>query len=523
MFDFTQSMRRLCEDIVDRSPELQHVRMDRVAVCFAQARKRVAHGLWASLTPLRFQHGTVLTHRRGRCYRMQTVLQPDGREYLYILRFYLPRFLDLPFPEALETVFHELWHIHPTFNGDIRRFPGRCHAHSTRKQEYDQQVAVLARDYLQRSPSDESLSIPASRQPAIARHIRRHLWLPHPTTTADPRRQLTETAGHDIAAVRAHALTPCHRIDTLPPPASPCPLPGLPPDRLRRMPRFARPLRMSLTISLVVWGGCASSSTVWEHRPKTVLREMMLAEDHSVLEVAVVSWTDDAEQPLQSIWQECDEQTLPVDTRRALQRNGLRAGVCGMQLPAALREALDERERTARSRMPQLTSDAEANAPWTMQRLRVRPDQLHDILTSSVREELTVFVHEPSGLNGRTLPLGQTLFAMTPRGSNAGHLILELVPEIHYGLPQHQYTAALEGAFRLENRRQQLSLTELAFTVDLSPGESLLVGSSGPTGSVGSVFFDRQPGTKLLLIRLAATQHEPLFSEEEPPPQRAGL
>ena len=42
------------------------------------------------------------------------------------MSFYLPRFCDQSLDEKLSTVMHELWHISPAFDGDIRRLPGRC-------------------------------------------------------------------------------------------------------------------------------------------------------------------------------------------------------------------------------------------------------------------------------------------------------------------------------------------------------------------------------------------------------------
>lgn len=137
-FDFTGYMDTVCQAVVTQNPELAHVRMNAVATAFCQARKRVPHGLFASLTPLRFKDGAETEVRRGRTYRIQQLAWPDGRQMLYILRFYLPRFLDLPFREKLITVFHELWHISPQFNGDLRRHPGRCFAHSHSQAEYDE-------------------------------------------------------------------------------------------------------------------------------------------------------------------------------------------------------------------------------------------------------------------------------------------------------------------------------------------------------------------------------------------------
>ena len=151
-FHFTQRMRRLCEVIVGSCPPLGHVQMGLVLVAFNQTRKDCRHGMWASLTPMRFEHGARTTERRGQRYRVQQVRDDAGREMLYILSFYLPRFLNLTFDEKLSTVFHELWHIHPEFNGDLRRFPGRCYAHSGSQKAYDAQVAALTQQWLDSGP-----------------------------------------------------------------------------------------------------------------------------------------------------------------------------------------------------------------------------------------------------------------------------------------------------------------------------------------------------------------------------------
>lgn len=152
-FDFTLHIRRLCDEMVGRVDELQHIDMSRVAVSFCQARKTGHGGMYASLTPLRFAGGRTYTVRRGRKWRIQRV-HVDGREMLYVLSFYLPRFLDLPFREKLSTVVHELWHINPRFDGDLRRFGGRCYAHGGSQQRYEAQISHLVEGWLQRSSRD---------------------------------------------------------------------------------------------------------------------------------------------------------------------------------------------------------------------------------------------------------------------------------------------------------------------------------------------------------------------------------
>jgi hypothetical protein len=154
-FDFTRQIRLLCRDIVATTADLHHVDLSRVGVSFAQARKRTEHGLYASLTPLRFEQGRRTNRIDGRMCGIQRVRDECGRELLYILNFYLPRFMDQPFLDKLTTVFHELWHISPRCDGDLRRHGGRCYLHTGSQAEYDAAMERLARYYLQQTSAPE--------------------------------------------------------------------------------------------------------------------------------------------------------------------------------------------------------------------------------------------------------------------------------------------------------------------------------------------------------------------------------
>lgn len=151
-FSFTSSMRLFCADAIERISPLGHIDLGHVALSFAQARKRTRHGLYASLTPMRFEGGSLTCRRHARTYTIQRLYDTQGREVFYILTFYLPRFMDLPFREKLVTIFHELWHISPRFDGDLRRHDGRCYAHSHSQKQYDAEMDVLARQYLAAAP-----------------------------------------------------------------------------------------------------------------------------------------------------------------------------------------------------------------------------------------------------------------------------------------------------------------------------------------------------------------------------------
>ena len=168
-FDFCAAMRVLCEDIADRVPALAHVRMDDVAVCVTRARRGGRSGLWAKLTPMRFEGGASEGLRRGRRYRIEPLIL-GGRERLYILTFCLPRFLDLTYREKLVTVFHELFHVGPCFDGDHRRFAGRYHVHSARASKFDDVAERLCDEYLSTSPAPEACKFLRHRTDTLLAH-----------------------------------------------------------------------------------------------------------------------------------------------------------------------------------------------------------------------------------------------------------------------------------------------------------------------------------------------------------------
>lgn len=146
-FDFCEAMRRFCIDVCDRHPEFRHIDMSRVVVTFAQTRSTVEWGMQAKLTPMRFANGSLTEVRDGQTYTVQKLFH-DRREMFYILTFYLPRFLNLSYTEKLITVFHELYHVSPKFDGDIRRFGGHCYMHTESQASYDREMEKYVRQYL---------------------------------------------------------------------------------------------------------------------------------------------------------------------------------------------------------------------------------------------------------------------------------------------------------------------------------------------------------------------------------------
>ena len=76
-----------------------------------------------------------------------------------------------------------------------------------------------------------------------------------------------------------------------------------------------------------------------------------------------------------------------------------------------------------------------------------------------------------------------------------------------------------QGVFRLTTSRPRQQFDELAISATLSPGSMLLLsGLPHCPGRLGYHFFTEQGGhleQKLLLIRLAQTQHDDVFAPPE--------
>lgn len=180
-FDLGAAMHALCEDIVRRCPPLAHIDLSRVLFTIARARNGRRHGLQARVTPMRFAGGALTTVHRRTAYQVQRVVV-EGREILYLVTFVLPRFLNRPFADKLVNVVHELYHISPAFDGDLRRHAGRYAAHTGSQKKYDAHMAELAESYW-RSGADRGRS--AFLRLSFAQLCRRHgavvgLHLPRP-------------------------------------------------------------------------------------------------------------------------------------------------------------------------------------------------------------------------------------------------------------------------------------------------------------------------------------------------------
>ena len=145
-FNYTDARHRLIVSLVETLSDLRHIDPDRLLVAWTTAKVGGDHGTYAKIVPLRFKDGASQTRVRGRTYEMAP-LRFEDRDILYLIYFFLPRFHERPYRDKLATVIHELYHISPDFNGDIRRFPGRNYAHGHSREVYHRRMEQFADEY----------------------------------------------------------------------------------------------------------------------------------------------------------------------------------------------------------------------------------------------------------------------------------------------------------------------------------------------------------------------------------------
>ena len=151
-FNYTEALHEVMQDICITLPQLAHVDLSRVAVTFRSARQASTHGTYAACHPLRFEGGALEMVWQGQRYRKQQ-MTVRGQEMLYMLSFMLPRFhTEQGFHGRIATIIHELYHISPRFDGDLRRLQGRSVSHGHSREQYHAAMEGLADRYLDLSP-----------------------------------------------------------------------------------------------------------------------------------------------------------------------------------------------------------------------------------------------------------------------------------------------------------------------------------------------------------------------------------
>lgn len=230
------------------------------------------------------------------------------------------------------------------------------------------------------------------------------------------------------------------------------------------------------------------------------------------------------------LWDEVDEQQLPMATRRRLAANGFRVGLIGARMPEKLDHVLKldnptPGETAAKAETsPTDGVDLENEAIVRRRLMQVRGGRKAQMICTgeNVRHPLlSVLVRGDDGeVRGRTYQKVMGVLATKAFPEGDGRVRLELVPEIEHGDPQRRFDPS-EGMLRMEVGPPIERFDLLRMEATLSPGQVLAFTClPDRPGSLGYQYFTETTPErvvqKLLLVRLAPTQYDDLFNSDAP-------
>ncbi|MFH0974762.1 MAG: putative metallopeptidase [Spirochaetota bacterium] len=134
--NITDILTDIIKEITIRSESFSHIDAKKITVCLGSNRNNCRGAIYGKLVPLKFKDGSDKLQFRGRYYKIPEIMN-EGIAQLYAVYFYLPKFFNLSAEEKLRVIFHELYHISPEFNGDIRRMGSVKKAHGSSRKKFD--------------------------------------------------------------------------------------------------------------------------------------------------------------------------------------------------------------------------------------------------------------------------------------------------------------------------------------------------------------------------------------------------
>ncbi len=153
--NYISSLNELIKDITEKVGELSYIDAEQVAVGFKRSRESVSEEVWAEISGIEDELSGTIQRREGRIekYFAPKTILINGIPVKYVVDFYVPVFFGLNFKEKLSTVFHELYHINPKFDGNLRFFKGKGYKHGSSLEKYDKYMDYLVDKYLKMNPT----------------------------------------------------------------------------------------------------------------------------------------------------------------------------------------------------------------------------------------------------------------------------------------------------------------------------------------------------------------------------------
>lgn len=196
-----------------------------------------------------------------------------------------------------------------------------------------------------------------------------------------------------------------------------------------------------------------------------------------------------------AVWSAADEQVLPPELRRALEANGLRAGVLTGGLPADVETAVN-------APPPNKIDPAEFNMPAASNTLVALCDAV---------PEASLLLNRDGHAFGKPYKEASGWLRVTADHNGPTGVALRIVPEIHHGPIQRRFDSLPKDTathssmqFMLKDGQQEETLRDLAASLTLQPGQILAIGCDPDRrGTLGSFLFTQpEPNSDRLMQKV---------------------
>lgn len=235
------------------------------------------------------------------------------------------------------------------------------------------------------------------------------------------------------------------------------------------------------------------------------------------LEIVFLKLPAESDAQIAPMWNEIDETHLPTDLRRRLAANGIRTGLFGPRMPVPLQQIVDQIV-CMETEGADPSIKVGAGPIHTCRQLQSRNGQRNELLASEIQPQIAVLQTGPEGqIVGDTYYQAQCIWELKTFPQGDGRVRVQLTPEIQHGQARNQWVGQGTGIFRQVTGRSQKSFDDIRIDTLLAPGQTLILSGTDELRGLAQHFFgDGQSsateGRRLLMIRLARTQRDDLFS-----------
>ena len=266
--------------------------------------------------------------------------------------------------------------------------------------------------------------------------------------------------------------------------------------------------------------GCAKWSRLDNepNKPSIGLPPIQMSADSMPIELIFLRLTVEQLPELDAVWPRVDEQAIPIETRRRLDRNGIRAAIVSEAIPLPLQrmiEAVDQRLQDD----PMERAGLSADMPSHSRLLQCKSGQRKEVAVRPSRSgSLVIFFNNGSVAKGKTYDDAGLQLDLRVVPKEDGTATVSIQPEIQFGPFKQKIVGQQEFALRRELKRDIDTWPDLLIKHQMRPGQMLMVSATTPKRGIGEHFFftETVSGTTeqlVLLMRLGQGKQNSVFEK----------